>query len=495
MNLLEKFTSIFPFGEKKISPEYYFALNISSEKLTAALWKIEGNNLQIIETAADAYSSLQDILRVTDSLLDKVLGIRETEPEKILFGVPDSWLIDDDLRGEYLKVLRNMVKDLELTPMAYVATSHALIHLLEKQEGVPTTAILVGLESEHLVVSVVRAGRLDGTKVVERSSEGGVDIEKALLTFANVETLPSKILLYGMDKEKLEKIKNELHSFAWMQNLSFLHFPKIEALNEDIEIESICFAGGFELNSSATYVKNHGMHSSVKQMGEVTEITRDEKEHKSTEKNEKLVSTSRVVPQEEGSKNASLKLGFMVGDISQTAEKENTKFYEQSDNSTNENLMMPSERSLIEQEDIAQDTLEQKNTSILEKSNPLQSVKSFFINNFLGKSWSKGLLIVAIFVLLSGIIIVGYLMISKAEVRIFVEPQILEKETTVTSDPKQKEIDREAKVIPGQIVETEVSGSDSMQATGSREIGDSAKGIVIIRKHFRKELYFQPQAG
>ena len=313
MSFLDNLTAFLPFGKKEQTPEYFFALNIGTERLTAALWMIKGRELKILEAASQNYSSNDEIANITDKLLDQVLGIRDAEPQKILFGVPDSWLIDDNLKDEYLKILRNLVKELELTPMAYVAGSHAIIHFLEKKEGVPTTAILVGFETNHAVVTVVRAGKLDGVKVVTRGETTGADIEKALLKFIDVETLPSKILIYGLDSSSLEKLKSQLLSFSWMSKLSFLHFPKIDILGADLEIESVCLAGGSELNSDISLSKESIQQSQVKPI----EIGQSEEELGNQE-------VSDQFPLEEEEKQAGDSLGFVVGDVSSHIKEEET---------------------------------------------------------------------------------------------------------------------------------------------------------------------------
>src|SRR3989344_5023178 len=197
MSFFDKLSALTPFGKKVEVLEYFFALNITSEKLTAAHWTLDSSQLKVLDIASEEYSSLDDLTQITDKLLDTVLGTREVDVTKILFGVPSSWLLEENLKEEYLKVLRSLVKELELTPMAYVESSRALEHFLEKKEGVPATAILIGFETHHLAVTVLRAGKLDGVKVVSRGENLGAAIEKALLNFTNVETLPSKILIYG----------------------------------------------------------------------------------------------------------------------------------------------------------------------------------------------------------------------------------------------------------------------------------------------------------
>lgn len=433
-----------PIGKKEEKLEYFFAVNIGVEKITAALWAVEGKELKVLETASENYSSHAEIVTVLDKLLDQVLGLKEIEPQKILFGVPDSWILDDNLKDEYLKTLRSLVKELELTPMAYVASSHALVHFLAKQEGVPTTAILVGFEKLHLIITVVRAGNIDGVKVISRGESSGSDIEKVLLTFTDVETLPSKILIYG--KQASEQ-KSQLLSFSWMTKLSFLHFPKIDALGEDLEIKSICLAGGSEINSDVLYA-DHPVKKQAEHMS-----TLEESEHRHVGASVRTEKTD---------------FGFVVGDISETEETE---------------LTVPQEPNL-EIDDFETDVAP---PSELPKQKP---GKNFNFKRFLPKgnftTW------VILFGVIAGIVLSAgaYAFLPKADIKIFVEPKILEKDAEVIADPGQKTIDEDAKIIPGQIVETEVSGTAKDTATGKRQIGDPAKGTVVIINNTDQGLSF-----
>ncbi len=432
MSFLDRFSALIPFGRKQEVLEYYFALNISTEKLTAALWTIEGNKLQILETASDNFSSNDQISQITDKLLDSVLGLKEIEPQKILFGVPNSWLLDETLKDEYLKILKNLIKELELTPMAYVATANSLIHFLEKEEGVPTTAILVGFEKHHLSVTVVRAGKLDGVKVIARGDSSGVDIEKALLTFSDVETLPSKILIYGPDASGL---KNQLLSFTWMSKLSFLHFPKIDILGQDVEIKSVCLAGATELKSNVLYTEYPIQQASVKS----------------------TLVTSQEEPKEEKMQPGD-NFGFVVGDVSDKLKESQDK---------------EEQTTLSEVEDFERE--------IIEAPAAPSPKRRFDLIRFLPKGkFTNFIILFGIFGILS-LTLGAYLFLPKADVKIFVEPRILEKDAQVVADPKQKEVNEDAKVIPGQIVETEVSGSSKDNASGKKQVGESAKGTVVVR--------------
>lgn len=458
MSFIDKVTHLLPFGKKKETLEYFFALNISNEELTAALWTIEGKHLKILETASDKYSSsLDDLIVVTDKLLDQVLGIREIDVSKILFGVPSTWLSDEDLKDEDLKVLRGLVKELELAPMAYVEGANALVHFLEKQEGIPPTAVLVGFEEHHLTVIVVRAGKLDGVKIIKRGDNSGTDIEKALLTFSAVETLPSKILIYGAD---VSDLKDQLLSFSWMSKLSFLHFPKIDILGNGIEIKSVCLAGASEIEDNVYYT-DHEVSKAVKKSAFISAEDEDKTEE-SKAKEEKVEDKDGKEDDEEGED-----FGFVVGDVAEM-DKEELKV-------SAEDEIASQETGLVETDDFEQQ-LEPQTTS-LEK--PGGRFKLPFLSFSVFKKFKNIPILGAIGIIV--LILGAYLLLPKAEVKIFVEPKILEKDTQVTADPTQKTVDENSKIIPGQIVETEVSGTSKNNASGKKQIGDPAKGTVVIR--------------
>ncbi|MBI4035539.1 hypothetical protein HY383_01195 [Candidatus Daviesbacteria bacterium] len=455
MSFLDKVTAFLPIGKKEQELEYFFAVSIGVEYLGAALWTIEGKQLKILNIASENYSSNDEIAPIVDKLLDQVVGLKEIEPQKILFGVPSSWLSDDNLKDEYLKLLRSLVKELELTPMAYVAEAQALIHFLENQEGIPPTAILVGFEKVHLIVTVVRAGKLDGVKVIKRGENSGADIEKALLTFTDVETLPSKILIYGSAASDL---KSQLSSFPWMSKLSFLHLPKIDHLEEDLEIKSICLAGGSEIKGDILYTD----HSLNKKQDKVNILNEDE--GKEIKQEDVRVSNIDSVAQSEDN------FGFVTGDI------------------TKENIIPDTSYNVSEIEDFGSEV--SKSQQALEKGNFEKNVEQPELSaetrhrqriNFKKFLPQKFITLVLVGIVGVGVVIASlYLFILKADIKVYVEPRVLEKDAQVVADPTVKTINEDEKIIPGQIVEIEVSGVAKESASGKKQIGDPAKGTIIL---------------
>jgi len=251
MSLRDFLPKGFPFSHPAEQREYFFGLDIGFSEVVASVWGVSGKNLEIINVARAPYSDVEEILDASNQALDEALQDFTPEPKKILFGVPDNWLQDDNLKDEYLDLLKKLVKGLDVTPLAYVSTTHALTHLIQKQTGIPPTIILVEV-TDPLSVTVVKAGKILGTKLVKRGGSLPEDIEKTLSHFS-VEVLPSKIALFGLSESQAEKFKDELLSYNWMDSLPFLHLPKVEILENDIGIKAISLAGASEINPDINY--------------------------------------------------------------------------------------------------------------------------------------------------------------------------------------------------------------------------------------------------
>lgn len=426
---LKKYLPNIPFL-KKDSPnkEYFFALNIGSSEVAASVWGVEGKSLEIINLAKILYHSQEQLVDASNRALDQALLDFELEPEKILFGVPDSWLLDDNLKDDKLDLLKDLVKELDVTPLAYVSSTHAIVHLLQKESGVPPTVILVDL-SDPLVTIIVKGGKIIGTKNIKRGEDLPQDIEKMLLSFTNIEVLPSKISLYGqfVNEEELEKINQELLSYNWMANLPFLHLPKIEILDPNLAIEAISLAGASEIDPDVSFKK--------------TDL--EKLEDKSKQMETKLTS------------------GFVTGDIAEKKEVESSK------------LGMEEEPEIIGEQlsQVGRDRWPVPLSSLTSLTSNLRLPGQFSI------SGSRKKIILPLVVVL---VLLIYLFLPHAKVKIFVDPKILEKDAQVVADPQISSVDQDKRIIPGKIVEIDESGSDKGSVSGKKQVGDPARGKITI---------------
>jgi hypothetical protein len=432
MNLKEYLPKV-PFLTKDQEVrEYYFALNIGNDTVEASVWGIEGKNLQIISLAKSTYSSPEELIQSSNMALDEALGAFQPEPTQILFGVPDSWLQDDNLKEEQGALLKKMVKELDVSPMAYVSTTHALTHLLQKLSGVPATTILVGV-GDPVIVTVVKAGKITGTKVSKRGENLAEDLERVLMSFTGLEVLPSKISLYGSDSSKLDKLKDELTSYNWMANLPFLHLPKVEILEDDISIKAISLAGASEIDPEVVYQP------------------------------QKVSSTDSI--KESSNLSPVISAGFVTGDIAEESPLD----------SVEEERPLP---AMMEKEMAAVGgAAGNLKSKLLAPFVALKEGRFRMPHSLKDLVANKGMFAPVIVLIL---LVLAYLFLPKAQVTIFVDPKVLERDAQVIADPKVSSVDEEAKIIPGEIVQTDISGSGKGAATGKKQIGNAAKGSVVI---------------
>lgn len=430
MALFDYLSKFLPLKKNTQTAEYFFGLDIRDGFVTACVWGIEGNKIRLISVVHRKFhpeenfpESALSLIEASNIALDEALADFQPEPEKILFGVPDSWLADEELKPKYGKVLKQLVKELDLIPLAYVSTTHAICHYLQRQEGVPTTAILVEI-SDSLSVAVVKAGKVLGTKEISRVENLPRDIEKALLAFPDIEVLPAKILIFG--KGEISHYKEDLVSFNWMGQLPFLHLPKVEELEKDVSIKSLSFAGASEMNPHV-----HLEHQSIPIFPA-----------------QKLAQPAHVA-------------AFAEGDIEDISKPNIDDEYAASAVDVYQKSIQPLHKD-----------------NLLDKFSPAAIIPGGVPD--LSKWFGNLGLTASISIIILVVLILAYLFLPKATVKVFVDPKILEKEAQVVADPKITTMDEANKLIPGKIVETTVDGTSKAAATGKKQIGDPAKGTVVI---------------
>ncbi|MBI2022405.1 hypothetical protein HYS97_00955 [Candidatus Daviesbacteria bacterium] len=466
MNIFDKLPNILsPFVKKSQTEEYYFALNIdSSKRVDAAVWAISGDRIRIIHSSFASYKHEEQLIEASNIALDEALADFQPEPAKVLFGVPDSWLQDEELKPEKLKTLRQMVKELDISPLAYVSTTQAISHYMNKDQGVPLTAILVKI-TDPLSVTVVKGGKVVESRDQKRTDNLPQDIEKALMSITDVEVLPSRFLIYGTEKEG--KFKDEIQAFPWMNQLPFLHLPKIEILPDEIEIQAICLAGASELHPDTNFNTKDLIAPSKPEL----------KHH------------AKALPQATAEE-----LGFVQGEIEDEEKRHHAKDeydagLEDGFDEEKEDEHFGRRRETHHPAVFHEGHTELALASPLDRfkalvAAPLSLIKKprIGIEHHGGKSpiflKAGKILILPVIILL--FLVAAFLFLPKAKVSVFIDLRVLEKDSQIVADPKISQIDEANKIIPGKTAKTEQVDTGKGSATGKKKVGEEAKGKVIV---------------
>ncbi|MFI5240947.1 MAG: baseplate J/gp47 family protein [Microgenomates group bacterium] len=450
------------FATKQNPPELYWSLVLEPGWVQAGIWYIKSSNdgkdskAEIISTSpATPWEAEDELLGSVDASLSSCiqkLPEEFPEPQKTVFGVSSSWVEKGEIKDQYLSKIKKICSELSLLPTGFVVLPEGIAHLFKSEEGAPLNAVVLGLGKENLELSIFKLGNLVGTSEVARSVSLVEDVIEGLSRFESANPLPSRIIVYDGREGEVEEARDTLSNAAWdtSEKVKFLHTPKVEILSSDKKVLATSLAGAAEIAN-------------------VSKIETQEPEKMLPEDIPSNVQEVENPP-------SAQEFGFFV------------------DKDVHDNVE-PNKKSLGE-EVVLNRTEPHAPTlpvfNIPAKLSPnvyLEKTKNLF-HSLYGKLSSsapgdpgrkKGL--TALFIVL-GIIIVGvfslWWFLPKATVSIYVAPKRFEEEFKIAFDPGGS-FDVENGVVPGEIVEANVSGDKTKSATGSKLIGEKSKGTVQIQ--------------
>jgi len=447
-NIIEKITH----QEEREKREYFFALQIWDEGVKSAIWTIEEKGIKVVVLGSQEEweGGVDELIAAVDKSLsvafERFEGIGE-EPSRVIFGLSDDWISGDKIIPEKQEMLSALCQRLDLKPIGFVSIFDALNYRIKEIEGVPPSMILINLGKKAINLAVIEAGKIYKVEKVLRSDNLGADVYEGLLRFEEVENLPSRMVLFN--GEETEEARQILISFPWQtpspegKELSFLHFPKVEILPYDFDINAISLVGGKETAAFSGF--------------------KVDLEPKEREKKESL-EFSKEKEFEKGEKEDNL--GFVKGkDVAYFTPK------------------MPKE------EEIQEEGAAKKTDFLVEEEKP--KTKPFFEfirGNFFGKkifgffsSFLRPLEIGGGIIFLIALSLLFFLWnIPQAKITVFFSPQVLEKELEIIIDPNQETIDEKNLILPGQVIEVEIGGEKNISTTGKKTVGEKARGEITI---------------
>lgn len=440
--------------QKEPKKEFLFALEIGHEIVKSAIWGIMDNEVKVMAIGETfSWEKEEELVQAVDmtlsSVAQKFVPQQElVEPNKVVLGLPADWVEQDKIVAEKNHLIKKISQELELNPIGFVLINEAIIHYLKTNEGVPPTAIVVGLGIKRLTVCLVKLGKTIGVQSVKRSDNLGADLNEGLSRFTNQEVFPARILIYG--KEKLEEARQELMNYSWPKEVvNFLHLPKVEILAPDFDIQAIVLAGGKEISKGQ--VQNFS-------------TAKEEKEEKIEEK---------VV------ENKEELMGFIEGkDVAEEP------------------------RRVVEKEEKQPEVIPEETPKAKIPKIPRLNFASFFAPflarfkklalpslpkprikfNFSSRLVMIGGILLALLVILIGLALIFWWYMPKAQINLYIKPQALEKDFLVKLDPSIQVADNEKLILPAQKQEVIVEGEKTSVTTGSKIVGDPAKGKVTIFK-------------
>lgn len=448
-------------------PELYWSLVLEEGWVQAGVWYIGNTVAEVVSTSsATPWEVEEELVGATDAALSSAiqkLSEDYPEPNKTVFGVPSSWVKNGEITDEKLQIIKKICTELSLNPVGFVVLPEAIAHLFKSEEGVPVNAIVLGLGKDNLEISVFKLGNLVGSTVVARSVSLTDDVTEGLSRFEGASPLPSRFILFNGKGGELEEAKETLIKHSWDDDgkVKFLHTPKAEIFSSDKKVIATSLAGANEI---ADVSKVESQEDSV---NELTETLPKEVEN-------------IVVPENEVDPSD---LGFAIGEDVSLQKTVEDKMAEQ------DQVKEESESTHTKTTILTKHNLNNKN--VLNEANKyLQKTKNLFHSfshkfssgpKIVGHKTKNPLTSVVLGLLL--ILIAGgiwWWFYPKAHIVIYVTPKSFQDEVDVSFNTNGVS-DVTGGIIAAEKISSEVSGDKTKDATGSKLVGDKAKGTVQIQ--------------
>lgn len=212
--------------------EYFYGLFLKEQEGVVFIFKLRGNQLNVVTQQKFAYSSgWENILNDIDEVMTQLEEETKRTIHSAIFFVY-SHVIDANakaIKHPYVKYMKELVKNLELKPMGYIECMEGVVEYLKKKEGTSLSAVLIELDKTQLSICVYKGGNAVFFESVAR----GTDLVKDLLTvFEKIKgtvLLPSRIILYN--SSDLDDEATRILSHRWDQDL-FIQLPRVEVIRE-----------------------------------------------------------------------------------------------------------------------------------------------------------------------------------------------------------------------------------------------------------------------
>lgn len=504
--------------KKEETKDYFFSLYLDVDAAAVAVWNLDATGVPHVASFAHAVvaddswdSRIQVIDRLLSAAEDKV-GV--TKPiTKTVFGMPGAYLTSDgNITSSVRPQLQKLTKMLELTPVGFVPLYHAIAFSIKKEEGVPSSAILLGCSGNIARLSLFRVGQLTHDDMIVVSDDPAQVLEAELKKIRDSDVLPSRILLYGGNTAVLESTKSKLLKHPWPQRANFLHFPKVEIITVEALLTAVSLAGASELAQNIG--ENTAAEDAEAEDAEVVSTVVAQpgaiKSQPPTASIDDGLSEEEASDDAGGEDEEEVSAEADSADGGMETDNEDEPVEDEEDEGEEEEISGdgPSDEELSNVEVVTPESLGFRHEDVLEhveanKTAPRDSggrKPSFTLpmkvklpaiqfdlqgtmRNFMGKlPRGKGKLAVVAAVII-GLLLLGFAMyytLPKATVTVLVASSSVDESTVVSVDPKSTVADPSSKIIPGKTQEQSVSGEKTIAVTGKKNIGDPAKGTVTI---------------
>ncbi len=449
-NFLDKLT-----GKKDPTPKTFLALVLSDHRVQAAVWQVGVTGTEIVSLGTPVewdgdVATTNELVSAVDGTISSATEGLELDPDEIVLGLANSWVESSGIKQSKKDLIKSICRELSLKPIGYVVLSDTIVKYLKMQEGAPPTSFLIQVDRRSVILSLVELGTIKYTVSVPAGSNVSQDVATAITKLPQDIALPSRFILVSA-MENTSDLVQSLTAYDWQKSFSFLHTPKIEALPKDVEVHATAVAGGSEVASSlgfsieAPVVKESSPPpQSDKAAAEAPSLSASDLGFQPT-KAQDLVTPSLKPPTPEETED------------------------------------LPKEEAPGVVDEVAE--LGELPPPPKERARPvfqLPKLPQFHLPSLPRFPSRFPLLPLILVVLVLAGLVGAYYFVPQATVTLTLQAKPITETLTLTLKSEATTVDPQSAIIPAQLTRHEISGQDTIAVTGTKTIGDPARGEVTI---------------
>ncbi len=475
-----------PFlNNKKDDSGYYLALILDDERANSVILKESSGKIKIVGKHSEHFTvpletiSQDELIKIVDRTISKAEEVLppNIETHKTVFGIKENWVEKESkkIKKEYLAKLKKVCDALDLSPIGFMVISEAIANLLQIEEGVPLSAILIEIGRKTIHLTSFRGGKITESLQSHLSEDVPATVDTLLKSFT-APVLPTRIILFHA--KEVSHLTQKFTRHEWSKGLPFLHLPQIVALPEDFDARAVAYGAanqmGFEIIDTGEKIPLQAEAVTAK---EDFEMVNTEDLPKPPASKHKTHENFGFVPDED--------VAAQKVTINEEPIKENTLTIDPKDNFPLEVSREISDAPLDKYNDSSEETSKQNKKSILSSISPLFAAirlpKPHFIMSLLtkNKNIKLPLIVFGVIVILLVGISVFYFNNTTANVTLSVKPNVVTKQENITFSSTSSN-DFSKKIIAAKSISTNIDGEVVVQATGKKDTGSKAKGQVTI---------------
>lgn len=216
----------------------FWLISIDDYAVTVALsGEVNGNyKVQSIGTSVIwQHPQLDSFLTAIDESLasaaEQIQLSSDSEPNTAAFIIPSTWIgSDGKINSDYKKLIEQLCQKLKFKPLGFISHDEAVIEESTAKEGLPVSFILLYLTPINFDLSLVYLGKIKSRFHQSLAVSFSPSVLEAALSNLNTEsTLPPQVIITGHFEDT---IIDDLKNYSWIGKKTietFLHFPDFEA--------------------------------------------------------------------------------------------------------------------------------------------------------------------------------------------------------------------------------------------------------------------------